>query len=147
MEGDQAVFLFDDVRVEPAAYKVWKAGAVVPLEPKAFEVLLFLIRERGRVVRKRELLDEIWKDAFVSENALTREIAQLRKALGEDARRARYIETVPTRGYRFIAEVENAWAGRNGVVSSNGVSADGAAPSAAAGHAARGESHAAPPSP
>src|ERR687884_528061 len=69
MERDQAVFLFDDVRVEPAAYKVWKAGAVVPLEPKAFEVLLFLIRERGRVVRKRELLDEIWKDAFVSENA------------------------------------------------------------------------------
>src|SRR5215208_7218741 len=101
-------FLFDDVRVEPVTFRVWKAGAAVPLEPKAFEVLLFLIHHRGRVVQKRELLDAVWRDTFVGENALTREIAQLRKALGEDARHARYIETVPTRGYRFIAEVSES---------------------------------------
>src|ERR1044071_2703852 len=105
MDEKAPVFLFDDVRVEPAAFRVWKAGAAVPVEPKALEVLLFLIQHRGRVVQKRELLDTLWPDTFVGENALTREIAQLRKALGEDARRARYIETVPTRGYRFIAEV------------------------------------------
>src|SRR5919107_1904231 len=106
MDEKAPVFLFDDVRVEPAAFRVWKAGAPVAVEPKALEVLLFLIQNRGRVVQKRELLDTVWRDTFVGENALTREIAQLRKALGEDARRARYIETVPTRGYRFIAEVE-----------------------------------------
>src|SRR5215204_1030892 len=108
MDEKGQAHLFDDVRVEPAAFRVWKAGAAVPLEPKAFEVLLFLIQNRGRVVQKRELLDAVWRDTFVGENALTREIAQLRKALGEDARHARYIETVPTRGYRFIAEVSES---------------------------------------
>src|SRR5215204_4647288 len=123
MEEKTQAFLFDDVRVEPAAFRVWKAGAAVPLEPKAFEVLLFLIHHRGRVVQKRELLDAVWRDTFVGENALTREIAQLRKALGEDARRARYIETVPTRGYRFIAEVEDDPAASRG----NGAAAPEAA--------------------
>src|SRR5918998_2037380 len=105
MDEKVPALIFDDVRVEPAAFRVWKAGSAVALEPKAFEVLLFLIRNRGRVVQKRELLDSVWRDTFVGENALTREIAQLRKALGDDARHARYIETVPTRGYRFTAEV------------------------------------------
>ena len=129
MDEKAPVFLFDDVRVEPAAFRVWKAGAAVSVEPKALEVLLFLIRNRGRVVQKRELLDTIWHDTFVGENALTREIAQLRKALGEDARRARYIETVPTRGYRFIAEVEEGVAVSNGAstAASNGARANGAA--------------------
>ncbi|MGH9942195.1 MAG: winged helix-turn-helix domain-containing protein, partial [Pyrinomonadaceae bacterium] len=100
------VFQFDDVRIEPESFRVWKAGRLVPVEPKAFEVLLFLVQHRGRLIAKRELLDAVWKDAFVTENALTREIAQIRKALGEDARAAKYIQTVPTRGYRFIAELE-----------------------------------------
>ncbi|HJQ32449.1 MAG TPA: winged helix-turn-helix domain-containing protein [Pyrinomonadaceae bacterium] len=128
MDEKAPVFLFDDVRVEPAAFRVWKAGAAVAVEPKALEVLLFLIQNRGRVVQKRELLDTIWHDTFVGENALTREIAQLRKALGEDARRARYIETVPTRGYRFIAEVEESVSVSNGAgaTTSNGASTNGA---------------------
>ena len=114
MEEKSGVFLFGDVRVEPAAFRVLRAGAVVSLEPKAFEVLLFLIHNRGRVVQKRELLDAVWRDTFVGENALTREIAQVRRALGEDARRSRYIETIPTRGYRFIAEVRESAAAANG---------------------------------
>src|SRR5919107_3112300 len=128
MDEKAPVFLFDDVRVEPAAFRVWKGGAPVAVEPKALEVLLFLIQNRGRVVQKRELLDTVWRDTFVGENALTREIAQLRKALGDDARHARYIETVPTRGYRFIAEVEETAAFSNGAgsaVASNGAAADG----------------------
>ena len=107
MSGKSPIYLFDNVRVEPEAFRVWKDGSVVQVEPKAFEVLLFLIQNRGRLVEKRELLDAVWKKTFVTENALTREIAQLRKALGEEARSARYIETVPTRGYRFIAEVRD----------------------------------------
>ena len=107
MNDKTSVFQFDDVLIEPHSFKVWKAGRPVLIEPKAFEVLLYLIRNRGRLIKKSGLLDAVWKGTFVTENALTREIAQLRKALGEEARNAKYIETVPTRGYRFIAEVED----------------------------------------
>ncbi|MGH9767561.1 MAG: winged helix-turn-helix domain-containing protein, partial [Blastocatellia bacterium] len=99
-------YKFGDVRVEPQTFKVWRGGAPLPLEPKAFETLVFLINHRGRLVEKDELLDAIWKDTFVTPNALTRVIARLRRALGDDAKEAKYIETAPTRGYRFIAEVE-----------------------------------------
>jgi len=99
-------YQFDDVRVDPQTFKVWRGGEPLPLEPKAFEALVFLINHRGRLVEKKELLDAVWKDTFVTPNALTRVIAHLRRALGDDAKEAKYIETAPTRGYRFIAEVE-----------------------------------------
>src|ERR1044071_3927170 len=142
MDEKAPALIFDDVRVEPAAFRVWKAGAAVSLEPKAFEVLLFLIRNRGRVVQKRELLDTVWRDPFVGETALTREIAQLRKALGDDARHARYIETVPTRGYRFTAEVSETEASANGVpaAATNGAKAEALKPTTPE---AVGETHAA----
>jgi Tol biopolymer transport system component/DNA-binding winged helix-turn-helix (wHTH) protein len=106
MDDKAQIYRFDNVRVEPASFRVWQDERAVQIEPKAFQVLLFLIENRGRLVEKRELLDAVWKETFVTENALTREIAQLRKALGESAREAKYIETVPTKGYRFIADVE-----------------------------------------
>jgi DNA-binding winged helix-turn-helix (wHTH) protein/tetratricopeptide (TPR) repeat protein len=105
MEKKPRFYQFDDVRVDLEEFEVVKAGVRVRLEPKAFEALVFLIEHRGRLVEKKELLDAVWKEAFVTENAMTRVIAQLRKALGDDSKEAKYIETVPTRGYRFIAEV------------------------------------------
>jgi Tol biopolymer transport system component len=75
----------------------------VSLEPKAFRVLVFLLEHPGRLIEKEELLSAIWGDAFVTENALARAIALLRKTLGDTKSPAKYIETVPTRGYRFIA--------------------------------------------
>src|SRR3982751_1262120 len=106
MNDKAHIYQFDNVKVDAGNFRVWKAETTVQMEPKAFQVLLFLIENRGRLIEKRELLDAVWKEAFVTENALTREIAQLRKALCEGAREAKYIQTVPTRGYRFIAEVE-----------------------------------------
>jgi Tol biopolymer transport system component/DNA-binding winged helix-turn-helix (wHTH) protein len=106
-----SVYEFGDVRVEPAAFRVLKAGRPVALEPKAFDLLTFLIEQRGRLIEKHELLDAVWKDTTVTENAMTRVVAQLRKALGDTASEPRYIETVPTRGYRFIAEVKIATEG------------------------------------
>lgn len=106
MSEKRLIYEFDDVRVETGGMRVCKAGRAVPLEPKAFEVLVLLLERRGRLVEKSELLDAVWRDAFVTPNAMTRVIAQLRRSLGDDAREARYIETVPTRGYRFIAEVK-----------------------------------------
>jgi len=99
-------YRFDNVRVDLQTFKVWRGGEQLPIEPKAFETLVFLINHRGRLVEKNELLDAVWKDTFVTPNSLTRVIARLRRALGDDAKEAKYIETAPTRGYRFIAEVE-----------------------------------------
>jgi TolB-like protein/Tfp pilus assembly protein PilF len=105
MVGNTA-YLFDDVRVELQTCRAFKSGIDLRLEPKALDVLVFLIKHRGRVIEKDELLAAVWKEAFVTENALTRVIAQLRKALGDDPRQARYIKTVQTRGYLFVADVE-----------------------------------------
>lgn len=105
MEPQSPIFEFDDVRVDAANALVTKAGKRMALEPKAFRVLVFLLERQGRLVEKEELLAGIWGDAFVTENALTRAIALLRKVLGDTKGEAKYIETVPTRGYRFIAPV------------------------------------------
>lgn len=99
---------FGDVRVDAARFCVTRDGLTLDLEPKAVDVLLFLIRHRDRLVLKDELLDAVWRDTFVTPNALTRVIAQLRKALGDDAHEARIIETVPRKGYRFLPPVAAA---------------------------------------
>jgi DNA-binding winged helix-turn-helix (wHTH) protein/TolB-like protein len=102
---NSAAFLFDDVRVEPATFRAFKAGQVIQLEPKALRLLLFLIENRDRLIEKEEILDAIWSGTHVTENALTREIARLRKTLGDDPTAPKYIQTIHTRGYRFIAEL------------------------------------------
>src|ERR1700680_941307 len=105
MAAEPPIFQFDDVRVDARTAQVFKAGKPAPVEPKAFHVLVYLLQNRGRLIEKDELLSAIWPDTFVTENALTREIALLRKALGDTRADGKYIETVPTRGYRFIAGV------------------------------------------
>jgi Tol biopolymer transport system component/DNA-binding winged helix-turn-helix (wHTH) protein len=99
------VLEFGDVTVDLRRMSVMRAGRPVSLEPKTFDVLRYLIEHRDRLVTKEELLDAAWKDTFVTPNVLTRAVAQMRKALGDDAFEARYIETVAKRGYRFIAPV------------------------------------------
>ena len=99
------VVRFGDVTVDLARMSVSRAGQPVSLEPKTFDVLRYLIEHRDRLVTKEELLDAAWKDTFVTPNVLTRAVAQMRKALGDDAFEARYVETVAKRGYRFIAPV------------------------------------------
>jgi DNA-binding winged helix-turn-helix (wHTH) protein len=97
--------LFDDVEVDFATLRVQKGGLPRKLTPRAFEVLAYLLENRGRTVEKQELFDGVWKDRFVSDNALTRIIKEIRQVIGDDADAPRYIQTVPKRGYRFIAEV------------------------------------------
>jgi TolB-like protein/Tfp pilus assembly protein PilF len=79
-------------------------GEVVPLKPKVIETLELLIQERGRLITKDELMSRLWPDTVVEESNLAQNIYLLRKVLGSDG----YIETVPKRGYRFIAEVDVA---------------------------------------
>jgi two-component system OmpR family response regulator len=66
-------FLFDDIQVEPQTFQVLKAGRPVTLEPKTLKLLLFLLENRGRLIEKGEILDAVWKDTAVTDNALTRE--------------------------------------------------------------------------
>ena len=77
----------------------------VQLTPKTSALLQILIKNHGRVIEKEELMSEIWADSFVEDSNLTFTVRQLRKVLGDDAHKPTYIETVPRRGYRFIAEV------------------------------------------
>ncbi len=102
---ERKTYEFGDIRVDAGQFRVVKAGQPLDLEPKAIELLLYLIAHRDRLVLKEELLDAVWKETFVTPNALTRVIAQLRKALDDDAQEARVIETVPRKGYRFLPDV------------------------------------------
>ncbi len=85
-----------------------RQGKPLLLPPKVLETLLTLVQRSGRIVEKEELMTRIWPDTIVEESNLTYSIGQLRKTLGDDARRPRYIETIPKRGYRFIADTEEA---------------------------------------
>jgi len=98
-------FVFDDVIVDCENFRVQKGGEPRDLTPRAFDVLLFLVENHGRVVEKQELFENVWKERFVSDNALTRSIREVRHAIGDNADTPRYIETVPRRGYRFVAAV------------------------------------------
>src|SRR5262245_21460530 len=85
-----------------------RQGKPLLLAPKVLETLLTLVQTSGRIVEKEELMTRLWPDTFVEESNLTYSVVQLRKTLGDDARRPRYIETIPRRGYRFIADVKPA---------------------------------------
>jgi Tol biopolymer transport system component/DNA-binding winged helix-turn-helix (wHTH) protein len=106
IEHKPFVFTFADVEVREREFCIVKAGEVLPVEPKAFRVLVFLLRSPHRLIPKDELLDAVWNDCAVSENSLTRSIALLRRLLGDDTREPRYIATVPTVGYRFLCDVQ-----------------------------------------
>ena len=95
-------YQWDDFVLDLEKFRLERGGAPLSLEPKALNVLAFLVQRPGRLVTKQEIFDAVWPDTAVTDHALTRVIAQLRRAMGDEAREARYIETVPTRGYRWI---------------------------------------------
>jgi DNA-binding winged helix-turn-helix (wHTH) protein len=105
-EHKSRVFTFADVEVREREFCVVKDGEVLAVEPKAFRVLLFLVRNPRKLISKDELLDAVWNDCSVSENSLTRSVALLRRVLGDDVHQPRYIATVPTVGYRFLPDVQ-----------------------------------------
>lgn len=89
-------------RVEPQLNRISTGDTVLQLEPRVIDLLAFLATRPGEVVSKRELLDRVWGDVHVTEGVLKRAVWELRRALGDDARKPRWIETVPRRGYRLI---------------------------------------------
>ncbi len=109
-----SVFKFEDIEVREREFLLVEGGKALPVEPKAFRVLLFLLRNPKRLVTKDEILNAVWNDCAVSDNSLTRSIATLRRLLGDNSREPRFIATVPTVGYRFLCDVVAADEGVNG---------------------------------
>lgn len=106
MSEDQSqLYEFGPFQLDTAERQLLRQGQPVPLTPKAFETLLVLVKRGGHLVGKEELMQALWPDSFVEEANLTNNIWTLRNALGESRESHQYIETVPKRGYRFVAEV------------------------------------------
>ncbi len=101
-----ARYRWDEFLLDLDAYRLERAGAELPLEPKALDLLALMVRRPGHLFTKQEIFEAIWPETSVTDHALTRVVSQLRRALGDEARQARYLETVPTRGYRWTRAVE-----------------------------------------
>jgi len=99
------VYYFGSFCLDPAERQLLRNGEPIRLTPKAFDVLLALIQNQGCLVTKERLLEEVWPDVFVEEANLSVNIASLRKVLDEGDAARQSIETVPKRGYRFVAHV------------------------------------------
>ncbi|MBA2380148.1 MAG: winged helix-turn-helix domain-containing protein [Blastocatellia bacterium] len=86
--------------------KLFSDGVAVPISPKSYDLLLYFAENSGEILEKARLMDAVWPDSFVEEGNLSFTVGQLRKALGDNIQSPLYIETIPRRGYRFIAPVE-----------------------------------------
>lgn len=107
------VYEFGAFTLDVAEHRLSKGGLVVPLAPKAHDLLVALVRHAGRLVSKRDLLDLVWPDAHVEEGILSVQVSGLRKALDDHDARNRLIETVAGTGYRFRASVTRQSARRD----------------------------------
>ncbi len=106
MSGNETPsYRFNSFLLDVAERQLFHDDRPVPLTPKAFDVLAYLVERGGHLVLKNELMEAVWPDSFVDEVNLPRTIHTLRRTLGEDENGNKFIETVPTKGYRFVAKV------------------------------------------
>jgi non-specific serine/threonine protein kinase len=104
-EGSRSEIRFGEFRIPAEVDLLYRGAAVVHLEPRAVRLLRYLALRQGRVVSKSDLLDNVWPDAFTTEDVLKKAVSQARRALGDDARDPRFVQTYHRRGYRFLAPV------------------------------------------
>jgi TolB-like protein/DNA-binding winged helix-turn-helix (wHTH) protein/Tfp pilus assembly protein PilF len=107
-EPENQLYEFGPFRLDLSERQLFRDGKPVSLTPKDFETLVMLVSRQGHVVEKDDLMKEVWKDSFVEEANISRHVWMLRKTLGENENGQSYIETVPKRGYRFLANVQEA---------------------------------------
>jgi TolB-like protein/DNA-binding winged helix-turn-helix (wHTH) protein/Flp pilus assembly protein TadD len=100
------VYRFDDFLADPETWRLSRGGQEIHLEPVVLELLIYLIAHCERLVTRQELMDTVWGDTVISESALTKAVARLREALDDDPAAPRYLETVRSKGYRFVGNVE-----------------------------------------
>jgi DNA-binding winged helix-turn-helix (wHTH) protein len=106
--------------IDPTLLRIFQGDATVHLELRAMDVLIKLAEQATNLVTRQQLMDEVWGPSGVSDNTLTRAIADLRSALGDDARQPSYIETIHRRGYRLLQKPrptkgprERSWSARD----------------------------------
>ena len=109
------LYRFGEFTLDANQKVLLRDGKPLLLAPKVLETLLTLVQKGGRITEKEELMARLWPDTYVEESNLTYTIVQLRKTLGDDARRPRYIETIPKRGYRFIGDVQEVLSDRSSI--------------------------------
>src|ERR1035437_4171732 len=100
------IFQFGKYQVDPLTRTLRREEEIVTLNRRAFDVLLYLVQNPGKVVTRDELLKNAWPDTFVDENSLAQSISALRRALDEKPGDNSYIVTLPGRGYQFVAPVQ-----------------------------------------
>jgi DNA-binding winged helix-turn-helix (wHTH) protein len=98
-------YVFGDYTLDAARYELRRAGVLVPVAPRAFDLLTYLVQHAGQTVSKEDLFTQLWAAQFVTDSALTYCVTEARKAIGDSGRGQRYIRTVHGRGYRFIMPV------------------------------------------
>src|SRR5688572_23046471 len=103
-------YTFAEYELDLTRRLLLRAGESIPLNAKAFDLLVVLIENRGRVIAKEELMELVWRDQFVEEANLAVQVSALRRVLGEKRDEHRFIVTVPGRGYRFVTDVQNGGA-------------------------------------
>jgi DNA-binding winged helix-turn-helix (wHTH) protein len=99
-------YTFGNYTLDTQRYALTHAGNPLKLQPKVFDLLAYLIQHRDQVVTRQELFDALWPEQFVSEDALEWVIAAARRAIGDNGRAQRVLKTIRSRGYRFVALVE-----------------------------------------
>ncbi|HKQ51527.1 MAG TPA: winged helix-turn-helix domain-containing protein, partial [Pyrinomonadaceae bacterium] len=104
-ESDPKIYEFGPFRLDVPGHRLLRGGEEILLTPKVFDLLVLLAQNPGRLMEKERLLKALWPDSFVEEANLNVNVSALRRALGETPAAPQYIETVPRRGYRFIADV------------------------------------------
>lgn len=104
MNSPDGTIRFAEFTLDPANRLLLRGGAPVELGGRYFDALVMLVRERGQLISKDRLHEEVWRGVPVTDEALSQAIMALRRALGDDAARPRFIETVPRHGYRFVGE-------------------------------------------
>ena len=105
MEQSDSLYQFGPFCLNAGERVLLRDGRLVPLPAKALNTLLVLVRNKGHLLEKDVLMQQVWPNEFVEEGNLTQHIFMLRKALGETTESIAYIETIPRRGYRFVAPV------------------------------------------
>jgi DNA-binding winged helix-turn-helix (wHTH) protein len=100
------IYVFDEYELDLRRYELRHGNKPVKLEPQVFNLLVYLIQHRDRLVSKEELFEQVWSGRVVSETALTSRLMAARRAIGDRGRDQHVIQTVHGRGYRFIATVE-----------------------------------------
>jgi DNA-binding winged helix-turn-helix (wHTH) protein/TolB-like protein len=102
----QRLYRLDGVEIDTSRVCLKRDGEERHLRQQTFQVLVYLLEQRERLVTKDELIEHVWRDTAVTDNALEQCLAEIRKVLGDDSRKPRFIKTVPRAGYRFIGKVE-----------------------------------------